>query len=93
MSLFKLRETNPRAGGTAIDRLLGVETPAEVQSEEQAPEPSRPRLVSLAEIARHAEEQAFAEANREEPSFIDRICGADSKHPSGRDSGRFGFMG
>ena len=53
-----------------------------------------PRLVSIAEVARAAQEQAFAESNREQPDFLDRICGPRFNKPSGRSGGgKLGFMG
>jgi hypothetical protein len=93
----KLRETNPRAGGSGVDRILGEETPPELTVQkpvEPAGASNLPRPVSIAEVARHAQEQAFAEANREEPDFINRICGPGSTKPSGSTrGGKLGFMG
>lgn len=64
------------------------------QESEPVSVPNLPRPVSIAEVARRAQEQAFAEANREQPDFIDRICGQGSDKPSGRSNGgRLGFMG
>jgi len=92
----KMRETNPRAGGAFADKLLGVETPLEEKLAEPEIEPERvstnlPRPVSIAEVARAAQEQA---TRREfDPDFIDRICGEGSDKPSGRSGSKFGFMG
>jgi cell pole-organizing protein PopZ len=69
---------------------------AEQAEQESEPEcvSTLPRPVSIAEVARQAQERAFAEANREQPDFIDRICGPGSDKPSGRaNGGKLGFMG
>jgi hypothetical protein len=55
----------------------------EAQFAESLPVSNMPKFVSIAEMARQAQEQAFAEANKEPADFIERICGPGSDKPSG----------
>lgn len=55
----------------------------EAQFTESLPASNMPKSVSIAEMARQAQEQAFAEANKEPADFIERICGPGSDKPSG----------
>jgi hypothetical protein len=82
----RLRETNPRAGGVGVDRMLGVETPAEPAIARTDGPPIK-LGECVRETLRREQEQTFAEVRQEQQSedFLTRLsAGLGSRYPSGR---------
>jgi hypothetical protein len=87
---LRLRETNPRAGGAGVDRLLGVETPVEPlvalpADQEPTPKPiAVQKPLTAAEWAKAESERVQAEtAEFQSRDFLTQLTGVGYTQSSG----------